>query len=132
MAQTQSATNEGYGETGKMMAGEAATPYKSVVLIDTACTADESQTFAGVNKCTASGLGIADADTVESNQTTVANDTVHINHTFTAGETATIKGFGVCNDDNDVLFALCAFNADVNLEASDTLEVDMEIQFKAD
>lgn len=132
MAQTQSTTNQGYGETGKLMAGEVATPYKSVVLIDTSCTADETQTYAGISKCVATGLGITNATTVESKQTTVANDTVHLNHTFTAGASATIKGFGVCNDDDDVLFALCCFNADVALESGDTLEVDMEVQFKAD
>lgn len=130
MAQTQSPTNEGYGELGKLGAGEAATGFKSVCCLKTSCTADESQTSAGVTKCTESGLTLADADTVSSVQTTVADDTVQVDHVFTAGEAATVKGFGVWNDDDDVLYAVCCFAADISVESSDTLTVQMKAQFK--
>ena len=130
MAQTQSPTNEGYGELGKLAAGEAATPVKSVCCIKTTCTADETQTAAGITKSTESGLTLVNADSVKSSQTTVPNDTVELDHVFTFGATASVKGFGIFNDDDDVLFALCCFNADVNGENGDTLTVEMKMQFK--
>jgi len=130
MAQTQSPTNEGYGELGKLVAGEAATEVQSVVCIKTSCTANEAQTYAGITKCSESGVSLVDADTVVSSQTTVANDTVELDHVFTAGETVTVKGFGVCNNDDDVLFAICCFAADIPLENTDTLTVEMKMQFK--
>ena len=130
MAQTQSPTNEGYGEIGRRMAGEAATEVESVVGIKTSCTADETQTYAGITKCTETGLTLANADTVAATDTTVTDDTVQLDHVFTAGEAVTVKGFGVCNNDDDVLFALCCFNGDVVMETNDTLTVQMKMQFK--
>jgi len=130
MVQSQSPTNEGYGELGKLVAGEAATEVQSVCCLKTTCTADESQTSAGVTKCTESGLTLVDADSVKSSKTTVDNDTVELDHVFTAGESATVLGFGIWNNDDDVLFALCCFNAGVAMEASDTLTVEMKMQFK--
>jgi len=130
MAQTQSPTNEGYGEIGKIVAGEASTPVNKVGGLKTACTANEAQTYAGVTWCTESGLTVVAADTVVSSQTTVANDTVELDHVFTAGEVVTVKGFGILNTDGDVLFALCCFAADVPLQVSDTLTTEMKMQFK--
>jgi hypothetical protein len=130
MAQTQSPTNEGYGELGKFLSGEAATKVKSVCCIKTSCTADETQTSAGVTKSTDTGLDLQDADTVASSKTTVNNDTVQVDNKFTSATGDTIKGFGVWNDDDDVLYAICCFAADVVLAASDTLTVQMKMQFK--
>lgn len=130
MAQTQSPTNEGYGELGKLCAGEAATAFKSVCCIKTTCTADESQTASGITKSTETGLTLVNADTVASAKTTVDNDTVQVDHKFTFGETATTKGFGVFNDDDDVLYGICCFNADISGEKDDTLTVQMKAQFK--
>ncbi len=130
MAQTQSPTNEGYGELGKLVSGEAATEVESVCCIKTSCTADESQTAVGITKCTESGLTLANATSVKSSKTTVDNDTVEVDHVFTAGESATVKGFGIFNNDDDVLYALCCFAADVAMESSDTLTVEMKLQFK--
>jgi len=131
MAQSQSPTNEGYGELGKLVSGESATGVKSCVCIKTSCTADATQTAAGITKSTESGLTIADADSVASATTTVANDTVQLDHVFTAGADATVKGFGVLNDDDDVLYGICCFAADVPIESGDTLTVQMKMQFKA-
>ena len=130
MVQTQSPTNEGYGELGKLASGEAAGAFKSVVGIKTSCTADESQTAAGITKCTESGLTLVDATTVDSAKTTVNNDTVQVDHKFTAGESATVLGFGVLNEEDDVLYALCCFNAGVALEKDDTLTIQLKAQFK--
>jgi len=130
MPQTQSPTTQGYGEIGKLIAGETATAVTKVVGIKTSCTASEAQNYAGITKCTESGLTEVAADTVVSSQTTVANDTVELDHVFTAGEAVTVKGFGVTNNDGDVLFAICCFAADVPLQTSDTRTVEMKMQFK--
>jgi hypothetical protein len=130
MAQTESPTNEGYGELGKLAAGESASKVKSVCCLKTSCTADETQTSSGVTKSTESGLTLVDATTVKSVKTTVDNDTVQVDHVFTAGASATVKGFGVWNDDDDVLYSLCCFAADVVMASSDTLTVQMKMQFK--
>ena len=130
MGQTQSPTNEGYGELGKLAAGELASAFKSVCCLKTSCTADETQTSAGVTKCTESGLTLVNADSVKSSKTTVDNDTVEVDHVFTAGASATVKGFGAWNDDDDVLYGICCFAADIPLESSDTLTVELKNQFK--
>ena len=130
MSQTQSPTNEGYGELGKLVAEELATGVQSVCCLKTTCTADETQTSAGVTKSTESGLTLVDADSVKSSKTTVDNDTVELDHVFTAGESATVKGFGIWNNDDDVLYGICCFAADVPMESSDTLTVEMKMQFK--
>jgi len=135
MAQTQSPTKEGYGEMCRLICGEetvADNAVKSVVCIKTGCTADEDQTYAGITKCTETGVSIADADSVVSTQTTNPDDTVEVDHVFTAGESVTVLGFGVCNDANDKLFMLCCFNAGVALETSDTLTIEGKMQIKKD
>jgi len=130
MAQTQSPTNEGYGEIGKIVAGEAATPVDCVGGLKTTCPTDETANHAGVTWSSESGLTEVAADSVKSSKTTVDNDTVELDHVFTAGESATVVGFGTTNTDKDVLFAWCCFNAPVAMESFDTLTVEMKMQFK--
>ena len=130
MAQSQSPTNQGYGETGKRMAGELATGVKSCVCIITSCTANEAQTAAGITKSADTGLDLVDADSVKSSTTTVANDTVELDHKFTAVTGDTVLGFGILNDDDDVLFMICCFAASVVLAASDTLTIEGKQQYK--
>jgi hypothetical protein len=129
MAQTQSPTKEGYVEAVKLLTGAVATAVKSIVLIETSVTVNEDQTYAGITKVTKSGLSIADG-TVSIVQTTVAGDTAQVTHQFTAGESASILGFGVCNDDNDVLYMLCGFAAAQALESGDLLTCTGKIQVK--
>ena len=128
-AQTQSPTLEGYNELGLLASGTGGTKMKSVCCLKTACTADDTQTSAGVTKSTESGMTIADA-TVTAVKTTGASDTVQIDHVFTAGEAATVKGFGWWNDTDDKLYGLCCFAADVVLAKDDTLTVQAKNQFK--
>jgi len=132
MAQTQSPTKEGYAEIAKLVAGEAANEVGKVCCIKTACVADETQTYAGVTKCTESGVSMVAADTVVTSQTTNPNDTVEVDHVFTAGETVTVKGFGVFNNiaTPDVLFMICCFASDIPLENTDTLTIEGKMQFK--
>ena len=132
MAQSQSTTQEGYGELAKLLAGETATEIQSVACIQNACTANETQTHATVNIFTSCALGIADADTVVTIQTTVANDTVQVDHVFTANAAGNALGFCVKNNDDDVVVSLCCFDAAVAVAASDTITVQMKHQVKKD
>lgn len=134
MAQTQSPTSTGYGELGKLASGEAATAIKSCICVISGCTASESAAIADVTgafDATDSGLDLEDASAVASVQTTVANDTVQLDNVFTAADGGnTLKGFAVLNDDDDVVMAICCFAADIAMAASDTLTVQMKMQFK--
>ena len=129
-AQTQSPTVEGYNELGLLVSGTGGTAMKSVCCLKTTCTANDTQTSAGVTKSTESGLTLANADKVSAVKTTGNTDTVQIDHVFTAGEAATVKGFGWWNDADDKLYGLCCFAADVVLAKDDTLTVQAKNQFK--
>ena len=128
MAQTESGTLEGYIEIAKHMAGEASSAFKKIGCIKTTCTANTSQTKAGVTWCTESGLTLQDADTVS---TTAAPNTVQVDKIFTAGEAVTVKGFGVCNDDGDILFGICCFAADITLATGGQFTVQLKALFEA-
>jgi len=138
MAQSQEPTKEGYGEAVRLLCGEetvADNAYKSVVCYEGTCTAAaETSTYAtpAATKSTKSGVSIADADSVASVATTVTDDTVQVDHEFTAGETVTVTGFGVCNDANDKLYAECCFNAGIALEDTDKLTVQMKVLYQKD
>jgi hypothetical protein len=134
MVQTESLTAEGYGEMCRLLTGEetvADNAVKSICCLKTSCTADESQTSAGVTKSTESGLTIADA-TVSSEKTTETDDTIQAYHTHTAGESATVKGAGLWCDADDHLIAIVCYASDVAMESSDTLKNTFKIQLKAD
>lgn len=134
MVQTSSLTTEGYVEAVSLLTGEqtlANAAVKAICCLKTACTADDTQTSAGVTKCTESGLTIADA-TVTSEKTTVSDDTIQALHTHTAGAAATVKGAGLWNDAEDALYAIVCYAADIAMETSDTLKNTFKIQVKAD
>lgn len=133
--QTQSPTHEAYVETAKLMAAgdlvgaHAGSGFKSIFCIITACTADEDQTYAEVikNVATDTGLDLVDATTVAAVKGVAINDTVQVDQVFTAvtgGET--ILGFGVANDEDDVLLGICCFAAGCAMEKSDTLTVQLK------
>ena len=133
MAQTQKPTNLGYGELGRFVAGEAATCVKSIVGLTGACTAAEASTFAnpgGATKLAANGFSLVNADTVASVQTTVTDDTVQVDHVFTASGAQSVTGFAIENDDDDVVFMECCFAAALAMEISDTLTIEAKMQFK--
>lgn len=133
MAQTQSPTNLGYGELGRLVAGEAATAVKSIVGLTGACTAAEASTFlnpGGATKLAANGFSLADADTVVSSQTTVVDDTVELDHVFTCSGTQSVSGFAIENDDDDVVYMECCFDSALAMESGDTLTCEGKMQFK--
>lgn len=125
MSQVQAASNTGYAEMAKYLAGEAANAICNAICLKTACCAAENQSVANWTNCTESGLTIL-AGTMTTSQTTVANDTVQLDRSFNAQASATVKGFGCTNADNDVNMGMCCFAADVPLEVNDLLNV----QFK--
>ena len=133
MAQSQKPTNLGYGELGRLVAGEAATEVKSIVGLTGACTAAEASTFAnpgGATKLAANGFTLVDADTVASSQTTVTDDTTELDHVFTASGSQSVSGFAILNNDDDVVFMEVCFNAALSMENSDTLTCEGKMQFK--
>jgi len=130
MGQTESYTKEGMAEMVKLCCGESATKIRSICLLKTACTADEDQTSAGVTKCTESGCTIADG-TVTSEKTTVTDDTIQVVHTHTAGASATVKGAGLWNDDDDQLIAIVCYAADIALVSADTCKNTFSLQLKS-
>ena len=137
MAQSQSPTKEGYAEMSKLLCGEAASAVKSVVCLEGTCTtASENSTFADpadtATHLVGSGLSIANADSVASTTTTNTDDTIEVDHVFTASGTETVTGFHICNDDDDATFMECCFNAGVALESSDTLTIEGKMQIKKD
>lgn len=133
MAQSQKPTNLGYGELGRLVAGEAATCVKSIVGLTGACTAAEASTFAnpgGATKLAANGFTLVNATSVAATDTTVTDDTVEIDHVFTCSGAQSVSGFAIENDDDDVVYMECCFNAALSLETSDTLTIEAKMQFK--
>ncbi len=133
MAQTSKPTNLGYGELGRLVAEEAATGVQSIVGLTGACTAAEASTFAnpgGATKLVANGFTLVDADTVVSSQTTVTDDTVELDHVFTASGSQSVTGFAIENNDDDVVLMEVCFAAALAMENGDTLTCEAKMQFK--
>lgn len=133
MSQTEKPTKLGYGELGRLVAGEAATGVKSIVGLTGACTASEDSTFAnpgGATKLAANGFSLADADSVVSSTTSVTDDTVELDHVFTCSGSQSVSGFAVLNDDDDVVYMECCFDSALPMESSETLTCEAKMQFK--
>jgi hypothetical protein len=133
MSQTEKPTKLGYGELGRLVAGEAATGVKSIVGLTGACTASEDSTFAnpgGATKLAANGFSLADADSVVSSTTSVTDDTVELDHVFTCSGSQSVSGFAVLNDDDDVVYMECCFDSALPMESGETLTCEAKMQFK--
>jgi len=132
MAQSETVTNSGIAEWVILMSDTtpAATAMtKIVALSDTeACTAAAASTFANpaddAVHHTEGGLSIVAIDTVAQDTTNTAGDTITFDHVFTATATKNVTGIHTCNDDGDVTFVECCFNAVVAMESGDTLTID--------
>ena len=53
-----------------------------------------------------------------------SGDTITFDHVFTATLTRNVAGIHVCNNDDDVSFIECCFNAVLAMENTDTLTID--------
>lgn len=125
MAQTEKVTDEGITELGKLWAEAASTGMESIVALEmaTPCAAATGSTFADPADTaihhTDSGLSIVAIATVAATATGVDFD-----HEFTASATKNVAGIHVCNNDDDVCFIECCFNAVIAMENTDTLTID--------
>ena len=133
MAQTQTVTDTGIAELILLWREEASTGMESIVCLEmaTVCTAAVASTFADPADTaihhTDSGLDIAAIDTVGGDTTNTAGDTITFDHVFTASATKNVAGVHVCNNDDDVAFVECCFNAVLAVENSDTITIDGEV-----
>ena len=73
---------------------------------------------------TTSGLQLAAIDTVAGAKTITAGDTILFDQVLTATATKNVNGIHVCNNDDDVSFIECCFNAVLAMENTDTLTID--------
>jgi len=128
MAQTQTVTNEGITELMKLWHGTTASKLMSICGITdtTACTAVVTSTYTtpADAKCTDAGLSIVNITTIALATSNTAGDSIDFDHVFTASATKNVSGVIVCNDDDDVAFIECCFNAVIAMENTDTLTID--------
>uniref|UniRef100_A0A6M3J2G7 Uncharacterized protein n=1 Tax=viral metagenome TaxID=1070528 RepID=A0A6M3J2G7_9ZZZZ len=130
MAQEQVCNNEGIGEIVLWLTGGTSTTPESISCIKTACSAATASGYAHYTKSTEAGLTLSTIGTISASSDSFSNDTVHIVHPFTAGTTATVKGHMIVNDDDDALYSVCCYAADIPLESTDTLTVTHKIRGK--
>jgi len=130
MAQTQTWTDTGIAELILLLREEAATGMESIVGLNmaTPCAAVVGSTYGNpadtATHHVGSGLDIAAINTVAGDTVNTAGDTILFDHVFTATGTINVAGIHVCNNDDDVAFIECCFNAVLAMENSDTLTID--------
>lgn len=130
MAQTQTWTDTGIAELILLLREELSTGMESIVALEmaTPCTAVVGSTFVDPADTaihhTDSGLLLAAIDTVAGDTVNTAGDTILFDHVFTATGTKNVAGIHVCNNDDDVAFIECCFNAVLAMENTDTLTID--------
>lgn len=130
MGQTQTWTDTGIAELILLLREEPATGMESIVALDdsSTCAAVVGSTFADPADAavhhTGSGLLLAAIDTVGGATVNTAGDTITFDHVFTASATEDVSGIHVCNNDDNVTFIECCFNAVLAMENTDTLTID--------
>ena len=133
MVQSQTVTNTGIQEWVVLMSdasAPAATAMNKIVALSdsSTCTAAVASTFADPADAavhhTEAGLDIAAMGTMAQGTTNTAGDTVEFDHVFTATATKNVSGIHACNDDGDITFVECCFNAVIAMENTDTLTID--------
>jgi len=130
MAQEQVVNNEGIGEIVLWLTGGTSTTPESISAIKTACSAATASGYANYTKCTEAGLTLATIATISASSDSFSNDTVHVEHPFTAGTDATVKGHMLVNDDDDALYSVCCYAGDITVESGDTITVTHKIRGK--
>ena len=133
MAQSQVVTDTGIAEWVVLMSdvsSPAATAMNKIVCLNDTdvCTAAVGSTFADPAGTAAhhtdGGLSIDTIDTMGQDTTNTTGDTITFDHVFTASATRNVVGIHACNNDGDVTFVECCFNAVIPMESSDTLTID--------
>jgi len=134
MAQTQTVTDTGIAELILLWREELSTGMESIVALNmaTVCAAAVASTYADPADTAThhvdSGLAIQAIDTVGGTTVSTAGDTITFDHVFTATGTKNVAGIHVCNNDDDVTFVECCFNAVLAVEANDTITIDGQVQ----
>lgn len=128
MAQTQTWTDTGIAELILLLREELSTGMESIVALEdaTECAAVVGSTYASPASphATDKGMAIQAIDTVGGDTVNTAGDTITFDHVFTSTGTINIAGIHVCNNDDDVSFIECCFNAVLAMENTDTLTID--------
>ena len=130
MAQSEFVLDTGIAELILLWREELATGMESIVALDmaTPCTAAVGSTYADpadtATHHTDSGLAIQAIDTVGGATVNTAGDTITFDHVFTATGTKNVAGIHVCNNDDDVAFVECCFNAVLAVQNTDTVTID--------
>jgi len=130
MAQSQVITNTGIAELILRWREELSTGMESIVGLNmaTPCTAAVASTFADPADTAThhidGGLAIQAINTVGGATVNTAGDTITFDHVFTATGTKNLAGIHVCNNDDDVTFIECCFNAVLAMENTDTCTID--------
>ena len=130
MAQEQVVNNQGVVELVLWLTGGTATPIHSISCIKTACSAATASGYANYTQCSEAGLTLSTIATISASSDSFSGDTVHVEHPFTAGATATVKGHFISNDDDDVLYSVCCYAGDIAVESGDTITVTHKIRGK--
>ena len=130
MAQEQVVNNEGIGEIVLWLTGGTSSRVHSISAIKTACSAATASGYASYTQCSEAGLSKATVATLSASSDSFSNDTVAVVHPFTAGASATVKGHLLCNDEDDALYSVCCYAADIGMESDDTLTVTHKIRVK--
>jgi len=130
MVQTQTWLDQGIAELILLLREEPSSGMESIVCLEmaTPCTAAAASTFADPADTaihhTDSGLELGPIDTVAGDTVNTAGDTITFDHVFTATGTKNVAGIHVCNNDDDVTFIECCFNAVLAVENTDTITID--------
>lgn len=130
MAQTQTWTDTGIAELILLLREELSSGMESIVCLEmaTPCAAVVASTFIDPADTavhhTDSGLLLAAIDTVAGDTVNTTGDTILFDHVFTATGTKNVAGIHVCNNDDDVAFIECCFNAVLAVENTDTITID--------
>lgn len=130
MAQEQVMSNEGICETVLWLTGGTSSAITKISCIKTACSAATASGDANYTKSAAAGLTEASIATISVSSDSFANDTVHVEHPFTAGAAETVKGHQLTNDDSDQCFSPCCYAGDITVESGDTITVTHKIRLK--
>jgi len=130
MAQEEVINNEGIVEANLLLMGSTATKINSISLIKTACSAATASGYSDYTQATETGCVVTAIATITASSDSFSGDTIHIEHPFTAGEAATIKGHLIANTDKDVLYSVCCYAGDISMETNDTLTVTHKIRGK--
>lgn len=130
MAQEQVVNNEGIGEVVLWLTGGSSSTPESISCIKTACSAATASGYSNYTQSAASGLTLATIATISASSDSFSNDTVHVEHPFTAGATETVKGHMIANDDDDALYSVCCYAGDISVESGDTITVTHKIRGK--